>query len=109
MLTPHVHHAHAAAVTIFVYIVLGFLVLVLAPLAVFFALLTVRVIVTAIVHRDSRPRPRRRSGSLDTFGISSETSHSDIAPHHGGHHHDSSGHHGGHSDSGGHHTTSWTD
>ncbi|MGW5106709.1 hypothetical protein [Nocardia sp. NPDC004123] len=110
--------------TIFVYIVLGFLVLVLAPLAVFFALLTVRVIVTAIVHRDSRPRPRRRSGSFDTFGISSETSHSDITPHHGGHHHgghhhgghhhgghhhDSGGHHGGHSDSGGHHTTSWTD
>ncbi|WP_433560550.1 hypothetical protein ACQP1O_22975 [Nocardia sp. CA-151230] len=98
---------------IFVYIVLGLLVLVLVPLAVFFALLTVYTIFNAIVHRDSRPR-RRSSGSIDTLGISSDTSHSDIAPHHGGHHHgghhhDSGGHHGGHSDSGGHHTTSWTD
>ncbi|MFJ9371077.1 hypothetical protein ACIRRA_42640 [Nocardia sp. NPDC101769] len=117
-MTQHVRHAHAATVMIFVYIVLGLLVLVLAPLAIFFALLTVYTIFNAIVHRDSRPR--RRSGSIDTLGISSDTSHPDITPHHGGHHHDSSGHHGGHhhdssghhgghSDIGGHHTTSWTD
>ncbi|MFJ9371594.1 hypothetical protein ACIRRA_45430, partial [Nocardia sp. NPDC101769] len=76
--------------TSFVYIVLGLLVLVLAPLAIFFALLTVYTIFNAIVHRDSRPR--HRSGSFGTLGISSDTSHPDIRPHHGGHHHDSSGH-----------------
>ncbi|MEU6586030.1 hypothetical protein [Nocardia sp. NPDC046763] len=64
---------HAAPVTIFLVIVVGF-----------FAVLFGYAMVTAVVHRDRRPRSRRR-GSFDDFGISSGTSHSSIPPEHGGH------------------------
>ncbi|MGV9665299.1 hypothetical protein [Nocardia niigatensis] len=59
----------------------------------FFVLLFGYAMVTAVVHRDPRPRSRR-SGSFDDFGISSDTSHSGIPPEHGGHP-DSGGHHSG--------------